>query len=357
MRTNILIITCLFLLGLSGCRDAILHEIGVEKVNNTNSATSNGTWQKVANTPDLVKCLEVYNNIMWVGGEFENAALGYEMIARFDGTAFSNAFGGDFLYGGIYELDLIDTKLWIGGDYTYWDWPTVHGNLMYIQNNYFYGVNFDEGCCRQINDVEKVDNQILVAGRFTNSQSDIQTNHLERIVGLNAIGYPTTGVLDELDAIKEFDGDLYAVGDNEITSGVNMLAKWDGITWSDDGVTKPTAWSNYGHSLEVFKGDLYWSGKMNYGTSSMKKKSNGVWSDISPINIVGTVKSKLVVTNNKLCLVGGGIGFNGSYTSNVLELNGTTWGQVGQMTLNVNDIEFFNGELYCATDDGLYILN
>ena len=174
-------------------------------------------WTTVASC-DYIVALAVYNNDLYVGGDFDSInGINIKNIARFDGVNWY-AVGGSGLAGGfwdtsVYVMEVYDSMLYIGGDFTSVD-----------------GVNAD----------------YIARWDGTNWYA----------VGSGLVN-PWPWVPDPF-ALTVWNNKLYVGGVFDIAGGnsVNNIASWDGSSWMPVG----TGTNNTVLSLEVWNNELYAGG-------------------------------------------------------------------------------------------------
>lgn len=332
------------------CRKEIVHNVGTIDLM-INPENSTGSWELVSSVYTDLKALKTYNNELYLGGEFE-LSNGFEKIMKYNGSSFIPVLSGSFYGDGVSTIDVINNQLYIGGDFTYLDYPTSYDNLMIFSPIQLTGFEF--GNIVNVKDFIEFNGDVIVGGYFSASSANLNTANIERISNNQIIGFHNQGITNTVNALEVFNSELYASLDGS-SSNKNLIVKWNGTNWISQ-FSANGGYSNNSSDLIKYGNDLYATKFTNYGTNNciQKMNGNGSWLEFSGIETSGKAQNKLFSFNGKLYLAGEKISFAGALISNVLMYNGSTWTTIGEFKQKINDLELFNGELYLASDIGLY---
>ncbi len=197
-------------------------------------------WSPISNGTDgIVNAMQVYNGELYIAGSFNNAAgLPAKKIVRYDGTNFSQVYGG------------------------------------MIANQY-----------AAISDLEVYNNELYAVGEFSLA-GGVPAQNIAKFDGntWSAVGAGLSGGTNPYgSSLAIFNGELYVAGKFTTAGSVpaNYLAKWDGSNWSSTG----TVFNQQIYCLGVYDGDLIAGGAFTYINSAYKphiaRSSNGTtWLDM-----------------------------------------------------------------------------
>ena len=199
------------------------------------------------------------------------------------------------------------------------------------------------------------------------------------------------GVNDQVNALKVFNGELYAGGKFTQAGGnaASHVAKWDGTSWTALGAGMPFE----AYSLTVYNNQLYasyydiykwtgstwvsqsspfgglqvtsmieYNGELFVGSEGNVGKFNGsTWTTVASVSggsaSVWPRPFVLAIYNGELYVGGDFNGIGGITADNIAKWNGTTWtalgSGVGPTQTKVSAMTVYNGELYVAGTFGV----
>jgi trimeric autotransporter adhesin len=274
-----------------------------------------GTGGINSNNTSGVRTLIDFQGSLYAGGAFQNSANSSvpSMFARFDGT----------------------------------NWVKV-------------GTAFGAGSGREVNATAIYNNQLVLAGEFTN----LATNpDIDGIATWNGAVYSPigTGLGGQVFALAVHNGELYAGGAITSAGGntaIDNIAKWNGTTWSAVG----QGLNNYVFALYSWNGSLYAGGQFSGsgGTSfvGLARWDGATWSAVGGSMTAGSVMAlgefngSLVAFGDLRKTVGG------DTFSRVALWSGSVWsgfgtglsGNAAGVAPFAGAIGVLNGELYIGSD-------
>lgn len=237
--------------------------------------------------------------------------------------------------------------------------------LAWIQPAYFNPINYKPlkgGTSGRVNAIISDNNAgLFVAGHFDSAGAVVAgsiANYFSGFAGFDWMRVGDTGTVGEIHDMIYYKNELYVAGNFwQIDSTVSNsgVVKWDGNDWQVVGDFYIGALVNYVLDLEIYHDTLYAGGFFRAKASSPKyfesvAKWNGTDWEHAGVDLTGTVQS-LHVHNNKL-VIGGQFFLNDSAnTRNICMLNGNQLELFDEdISLAVNDMETFKGELFVGTD-------
>ncbi len=269
-----------------------------------------------SNNTSGVRTLIDFQGSLYAGGAFQNTANSSipSMFARFDGT----------------------------------NWVKV-------------GTAFNAGSGRDVNATAVYNNQLVLAGSFSNLLGD---SDMDNIAAWNGTAYSPigTGLGGEVFALAVHNGELYAGG--RITSAggntaIINIAKWNGTSWTAVG----QGLSNYVFALFVWNGSLYAAGQFNdSGGTPMRgiaRWNGAAWSAVGGSLNAGGTAYALGEFNGSLVVMGDFTKTVGNDNFNRVALwSGSAWsgfgtglsGSAAGVAPFAGAIGVLNGELYIGSD-------
>jgi hypothetical protein len=293
----------------------------------------------------VVFTLFPYKNSLITGGTFSTiSGSSINHLAKWNGYSFSEFEGG--ASSTVYDITEDPSKnLYVGGEFTTiggvsanriakWDgssWSAFSGGAggAVLSIHYHDGVIWNTGGAAPNHPY-----QLYITGLFTT----VDGSSISRIARWNGSVWQglSTGLNNTGRDIIVYNNDLYVCGNFTQAGGVPRLgiAKWDGDSWS--GVS--TGLNGTAYSMAIFRGELVVTGEFTTAggvTAYRIAKWNGTsWSALgSGIGGTGGVTtlrygSKLLVYNNKLYVVGSGIG--STISDNQVKIwDGSSWSDLG----------------------------
>ena len=189
--------------------------------------------------PPLTKNVKfVYNNSLYVGGNFTQAGSGGALnIARWDGAHWSPLVGG--LNSESDALTLMNGDLYAGGSFSLADGSAASGIAKW-NGTAWSGLGTGLNAGGSIKALAAKDDVLYAGGTFTQMDKKPATNIAQwngtewSAVG-GSLGNPAAngGPATSVNALTIFDNTLYAGG--SFTTPANYLAKWDGTIWTAVG--------------------------------------------------------------------------------------------------------------------------
>ncbi|MFN8155020.1 MAG: T9SS type A sorting domain-containing protein [Bacteroidia bacterium] len=237
-------------------------------------------WAAVNNGVDnYVWGSAVYNNELYVSGNFENAdgnqALG---IAKWNGSAWS-AVGGGFQTNAFSYV--------------------VRGLIVY--------------------------NNELIAGGYVDSAGGMAIHKVARWNGSSWSAMGTNCPISTINCFAIHNGELYAGG--QAGGAVKVcVAKWNGSGWTglDTETADHNVWSLASYNGELYAGGSYTS--FNGLTTAHLVKYNGSsWSAVNTGFGMFDIIRAMAVFNGKLYIGGGFTSVGGVSASNIASYDGSTW--------------------------------
>ena len=236
-------------------------------------------------------------------------------------------------------------------------WASAHGftenELAWIQPGYPPTVPWAAmggGTNAEVKELLRLANgDMLVAGAFTQA-GNTPANYVARYNGATYTAMPGFPQ-GEIRTAIEFNGVIYVGG--TFGNGFTDLAKWNGSTWSVEGVFA----SKYAeiHDLHIKDEVLYAAGAASgfAGVSyQVQRLSNGTWTSVGQ-SLNGTIRTLDTFDGQLVC--------GGDFTANMYSqdstilhtatLNNGTWQQLGDgLNGRVYDLLTYQNELYAGGD-------
>jgi hypothetical protein len=227
------------------------------------------TGMSTSGVYDFVNAFAVFNNELYVGGEFTTAGtINAQNIAKWNGTVWSTVAGG--IYDRVNALHVYNNELYAGGDFVI---NNVTFNLQYRISKMTTGgwVNVgsiglgDATMAWSVKALATYKNKMFAGGYFNVLESGVTVaNHMASWNGTawSAVGTPsgvTSTATDPIRALKVYNGKLYAAGiftGAGSTSAVN-LAAWNDTTWA---TVSSSGLDNKVNAMAVFDGSLIIAG-------------------------------------------------------------------------------------------------
>ncbi len=341
---------------VTACRKKIIHNVGMttQFYEIDQGGLNPGlTWTQITSDEIAdVYALEVFNNQLYVGGLFENAAGTIKELAKLDANdnLIHPGMSGFFGFYGVYDLMTFNNQLIIGGNYTYYSGTSYPKDLVRMSSSAAVSdIPFSTSIAMSVYNMTEYNSELIVVGDFQPGTNSITTSNVERISNWACAG------------MADLTGNIYgcAVYNNELyVSGPDdQLQKWNGSGWTAENYNNiwwsdtPVEVCNYGDT------SLYMLGKFSNGVI-LKYKSNGTWKNVPGVTHLGTMSNYcgLKVIGNELYVYGSNFNVNGAMSS-IIKFNGTSWSHVGNFTSQVNDIIKFNNKLYIAATNGVFKAN
>lgn len=346
----VLVICLLVIFG--GCRKEIIHEIGVRKIKAVEEPVAPGTtWNLVSGSPESIFTLCSHEGKLFIGGEFEETS--FDHFCSFSNDRFSKGLTGNFIGDGVYDIQAIGSRLWVGGNFSYLAIGRDYDNLVYIDPNSYGGLNFGEWIFTDIFGLTEHQGDLYVRGYITTNRANIKTSHIEKVRGTNIIGFEQ-GISEPINDFTFFQNKMYVAGDDNFEPDVHLFGFWDNSKWNPVGDIDRSSILDRAYAVEVYDGELYMAGDESFKRpTSVQKFDGSSYTNIEEIQI-STCKMKVI--GGTLYLFGKGILLNGVGESNVVKYSGGEWEPVGDLTREITDVEVYNGSLYAGTSRGLYIL-
>ncbi len=271
-----------------------------------NTSYSQDWFSCITPTACHVNSLKEYNGKLIIGGFSSKGRY----ILSYDGASFDTIGIIDDLYPSIWALEVYNNDLYIGGEFSSINGLTVNGIARYNGVNWSsLGTGIILGTSGGQVEALKVFNNILyVGGNFT-SANGLAADYIASWDGISW-GNVGAGFDNTVSSFGIYNNELYAGGyfyksGNDTVSGIG---KWDGNIWHplDNGVSVVVG-SSSGHwvkSIQEYNGELYVGGYFfNADTinSPMIAKWDGFnWSaPIFSTNMFGTVTC-MKIYNQKL---------------------------------------------------------
>lgn len=288
-----------------------------QPINNPSSTNSNlwvaatplpsatGKFNEVSGiTLSSISSMVTYNNELIVGGNY--TAIGgivAHSIAKWNGANWSNIGAGNFLNSKVKDMIVYNNKLYVTADKLYvWD------------------------------------GSVLSAFNYT---------------------YPNASVNGVFGSdLHVLNGELYILGDSQITNSLSFIYKFDGNNVSI--INSPQLTGNIN-----CLGDL--NNKIYCGTDEgLYKYENNNWTNVNGITTSSPQIFNIQTFNNELYVLGIFNSLGGLTVNNLAKFNGTTWTNVSSplMTyiytntfsgynLGLNHLKVINNELYLAHTFGV----
>lgn len=353
---------CFVLVVLTGCREKINHEIGIRQIvekQDTTNTTVGKSWKKVDNTPGDVLTIEAFQGKLYLGGNIESDNDAF--LYSYDGSNMSNVLKGTMISGPISDIETVGNRMWFGGSFSYHEFPNVYENLMYLENGKVSGTVFGDWLYSEIFGLKEYNGDLLVRGYFRKSSlhTGIKTSYLELVKGKTNVGFGTDVLTEPINEFAMFNNKLYITGEGNFTGSVHMCGYWNGTSWANSGFTTKSSILDNGFGIAEFKNNLYLTHNKTWATSStLVQRFDGTkWYDMDNVDVSNDKRTHLRVIGDYLYYFGTGLLLDGGLESNILRYNGSKWEAVGSMFRTVVDVELYDGKLYAATDNGLYVLD
>jgi hypothetical protein len=208
-----------------------------------------------------VYTIAVYNNVVYVGGAFHTcggqAANG---LARWNGTQWVPVSGlldpQANIFANVFDLVVFNNELYIAGDFNISGIPGVK-NLARYNGTFMNAVGgFNDFTARKL---AINGGGVVVSGSFTHA-GPVAADHIARWNGTSwaALG---TGIGSYVNDMSTLNGDLYVGGTDVL--GTADLAVWNGSTWS--AINLPD-YGNGGSTVDdliIFNSTLYVAGSFD----------------------------------------------------------------------------------------------
>lgn len=332
-------------------REDFEHEPGyrsIEQESQAQEESFTSSWELVENSPENIRCMEVFEGYLYLGLEDEDSL---PLLMMYNGNQIKGALEGSFTGFGIYDLCAIRDTLWVGGGYSFFDGSKSSKNLMCIKNgniNHFtLGFSFEP-----VYSIAEYEQYVAIGGEFS-AVGDSKSENLEVFAGTKAIGGYST--ISTVHGIATLNGTLFI--------GIDPIAA---TNYGSMGIYNQS-WKYYYfgqgsfidvvHSLAFYKDEIYVAGSLDYKDEYLIiTNGNQYWTN-SNLSVAADKPFRLKNLNGALYVFGQGIGINGTFESNVVRLKNNIWESVGNLKIRAQDIVFFNGELYAATEIGLFKYN
>jgi len=337
-----------------GCRKKIEHDLGYQPIVEeteeiVSQSNTNGTWRLISDTLGEVQSLAEYQNALYIGSYNESEVL----LMKYDQTSLSNAVDFDIDGQGIFDMGVFDDKLWIGGGFYYYANNKFSRNLMIIDKQDVIGFEFGE-YGDKVNCITQYQSNVAVLGDFIPS-GDCKSFYAELFAGTTAIGFEQTYTRPVIDAI-EYDNCLFLVNDKDsyFNSASHSISVYYNQIWYN--YSDLNSYNDRVFSLELFENELYISGYDNYNERNLFIYENDYYNNLlSEIKVKGTAPHKLYAKDDQLYIYGQGIGIGDKYVSSVVSLQNGNYYAIGSLKATVNDLIVYEGHLYAATSNGLYV--
>jgi len=304
-----------------------------------------------------VRCQTVYNNDLYVGGNFTTAGGGSaNCIAKWNGSSWSSI--GTGVSGGssprVMTMAVYNSELYVAGAFTTAGGVAVSGIAKFNGTNWSdvgtgFGGTLAHGYSMAVYNGELyVGGAFLTAGGVTcNGIAKWNGSTWSSLGGAGLGGTSSYGL-----ALAVYSNNLYIGGIFTSAGGLNApgIAKWNGSNWSTLGTG--LGGSAQGRSLAVYNNELYVGGAFSsaggVSTTSIAKWNGSTWSAAAGIgtSTYGSVYS-MTIFNNDLFVGGAFSSLGGVNVSSISKWNGNTWSEiVGGIAGQVNSMVEYNSALY-----------
>lgn len=277
---------------------------------------SNGTWVQLDGGLDgEVHAMAVYNNELYVGGNFAGSANGIasEGLIKWTGTEWLavNTLG---FYGDVYTLQVHNDKLYVGGDF---EFPTgaLRGYLMAIDGT--TGMMLPDFPMGPVHSLAIHDGELVVGGEFTTT---FNATPLSNVAILDDMGNMVSvggGINTPVFALASYMGDLYIGGRFYASNGDTLMgfAYWNDTSWVDESmaIRGSVASEHEIYALMVDGDDLYMGGDFSccdamiayYGTHvAQYNRTSGAYGYMQGLTNFDAAVHTLGIYNDEL-MVGG----------------------------------------------------
>lgn len=233
-----------------------------------NIAKWNGlNWSSLGSgTNGMIKSLTVYNGELYVGGYNTTIAGGINVnnIAKWNGSIWTSVGTGIEPSPAIVNAQIVfNNELYVGGEFPTAGGISVNNIAKWNGTNWS---NVGQGIEQRIFSFSIYNDELYVGGNIIQAGS----NPIYGIAKWNGVAWDSvdSGIDYEVAALTVYDSNLYAGGLFWTASGVSVdnIARWNGTNWSTvgngipntNGLTIPIIWS-----LEVYNNELYAGGNFN----------------------------------------------------------------------------------------------
>jgi hypothetical protein len=313
------------------------------------------------------RCFEIFNDKLYIAASKDFSGFGEDHILyrinahNYSGYIYPDSYSGSWDYfeevfefndygnpQGVFTMNVLDNKLYIGGDFRY---GNNDYDLLYIDNNeVVHSVLFSNSSSSSnvINHIGVYNDNLVVCGNFTaNNNSLFSTNFVELIQNNVAVGMANLNGTTHDSQV--FENELYVVGEQ------NQIVKWNGTDW-EQVIYPGMSNADRIYSMEVFNDELYFLGDF-WGAQVLKKYSSSEgWSELSGLtNYNIPTFAKLRVLDAELFVIGQYFK-NNNLEGSVWRYEGNDeWRKFGDLKKDVKDIIKYKSKYYAVADDGVYL--
>ena len=291
------------------------------------------SWQPVGGgTNALVRALCVYNNELYVGGDFIQAGTTFvHLIAKWDGSNWFEVGNGFTNCTAINSLIVYNNDLYAGGDFCLLKWDGSSWTEVPNAPGGFYHTMHVFG------------GKLYVAGQVPYG--------IWQFDGNNWINIGTTNSL--VSCLRDYNGELIACGGFTTINGLpyNRIAKWDGVNWSSMGIgiLGGDCESLGTYNNELYIGGLFDASAGNVGNYLIK------WDGASllPVGMGANYRVYTINSLNDLLYLGGDFtSVDNTVANGIASYNGSQWSGMGDGFNNawstIVSIDFFQNAIYAA---------
>jgi hypothetical protein len=261
----------------------------------------------------------VYANELYVAGSFTIAGgISVNRIAKWDGTSWSSVGSG--MNGVIFCLAVYNGELYAGGSFS--SAGGVLANNIAKWNGTVWspvGTGMDIGMgTPTVNVLISLNGELYAGGNFT-IVDGTSANYIAKYNGTSwtSLGTGMSGGLGgaRVNALAEYDGELYAGGDFDTSGGTftKSIAKWNGIVWSSVGTgvgsPNPEVFALAVYNSELFAGGRFTTAGGN-PAEYIAKWNGTTWSSVGT-GMSGGVPNAQVLA---LASINGDLYAGGSFT-------------------------------------------
>ncbi len=210
--------------------------------------TGGNNWQNLVNFNSSIRCLCLYHNKLYVGGDFTQVnGMPASFIACYDGTSWSALGSGIWCTqfpGHVTAMCVWNDKLIVGGSFDQAGGQSVHSVAAWNDTTWSDvgggGVidTLAPTLVAQLNAICSYNGSLIIAGYISHNSS--QTVTANRIIGYNGNNWFTlgSGLQGTPNSVFSWDSTLYVGGSFQSAGGVlgtHYIAKWKNTTWAPVG--------------------------------------------------------------------------------------------------------------------------
>jgi hypothetical protein len=279
---------------------------------------------------------------LYIGGNFTMVdSIPFYGLIEYDGINYTLIDSGQWIPNPPIAITSFQQKLYLGGfgGMGYWDGQDW---------------TFIDSASTTVWILIPIDGKLVVGGLFKeiggqpfDAIASWDGQYWSDFYGLDTI---IGGMSNSVNALVEYQGEIYVGGNFNNLGAIKEIIKWDGITWEDVGGGIKGGGDEWVEDMVVFQGELYVGGRFFENTGGpgnlIARWDGQEWDDVGG-GIDGIQIFDMYVFQDELWVVGNFEYAGGIPAQHIAKWDGQNWCSLGSTFDNpIGNISSFKNELY-----------